>query len=269
MDNSDKYVEKDQEVEMSFLDHLEVLRWHLVRSAIVISAVTILAFINKSFVFDKVVLGPMHPDFFTYRVMCRISELICIDEIPFILMNINMSGQFTNHIFVSIIAGIIVSFPYVCWEIWRFVKPALHAKESKYASGVVFFSSFLFMSGVLFGYYVIAPLAINFLGSYQVSEKVVNQINLGSFMSTVASVSLACGLIFELPIVTYFLTKLGIIGPQIMRKYRKHALVVTLVLSAIITPPDVISQVLVAMPLLVLYEISIRISAFVEKSADQ
>jgi sec-independent protein translocase protein TatC len=201
--------------------------------------------------------------------MCWISDVICIDEIPFILMNINMSGQFTNHIFVSIIAGFVVSFPYVCWEVWRFIKPALYNKESKHSKGVVFFSSTLFITGVLFGYYVIAPLAINFLGSYQVSEKVVNQINLGSFMTTVASVSLACGVIFELPIVTYFLTKLGILGPQIMRKYRKHALVVTLILSAIITPPDVISQILVALPLLVLYEVSIHISAFVEKRADQ
>ena len=254
---------------MSFLDHLEVLRWHLVRSAIAILSVSILAFVNKSLVFDKVVLGPMDPNFLTYRVMCWISEVICNDEIPFILMNINMSGQFTNHIFVSIIAGIVVSFPYVCWEVWRFIKPALYNKESKHAKGVVFFSSTLFITGVLFGYYVIAPLAINFLGSYQVSEKVVNQINLGSFMTTVASVSLACGVIFELPIVTYFLTKLGILGPQIMRKYRKHALVVTLILSAIITPPDVISQILVSFPLLVLYEVSIHISAFVEKRADQ
>jgi sec-independent protein translocase protein TatC len=258
-----------KEVEMSFLDHLEVLRWHLIRSAIAIISVSILAFVNKSFVFDKVVLGPMNPNFLTYRVMCWISDVICIDEIPFILMNINMSGQFTNHIFVSIIAGFVVSFPYVCWEVWRFIKPALYNKESKHSKGVVFFSSTLFITGVLFGYYVIAPLAINFLGSYQVSEKVVNQINLGSFMTTVASVSLACGVIFELPIVTYFLTKLGILGPQIMRKYRKHALVVTLILSAIITPPDVISQILVALPLLVLYEVSIHISAFVEKRADQ
>ena len=265
----DPAINTEKEVEMSFLDHLEVLRWHLVRSAIAIISVSVLAFVNKSFVFDKVVLGPMNPDFFTYRAMCWISDVICIDTIPFILMNISMSGQITNHIFVSIIAGIVVSFPYICWEIWRFVKPALYDKENKHASGVVFFSSSLFLTGVLFGYYVIAPLAINFLGSYQVSEKVVNQINLGSFMTTVASVSLACGLIFELPIVTYFLTKLGIIGPQIMRKYRKHALVVTLILAAVITPPDVISQVLVALPLLVLYEISIRISAFVEKKSEQ
>ena len=158
-----------------------------------------------------------------------------------------------------------VAFPYVFWEVWRFVKPALYEKESTHAKGVVFFSSILFITGVLFGYYVIAPLAVNFLGSYQVSAEVANKINLGSYMTTVASISLACGVIFELPILTYFLTKVGLITPAFMRKYRKHSLVITLILAAIITPPDVISQILVALPLLLLYEISIYISAAVMK----
>ena len=257
------------EVEMSFLDHLEALRWHLVRAVTAIGGLAILAFINKSFIFDTVLLAPKNPDFITYRVMCAISDRICITELPFTLMNINMSGQFTNHIFVSIAAGFIIAFPYVFWEIWRFIKPALYSKESKYTRGVVFFSSLLFLSGVLFGYYVVAPLAVNFLGSYQVSAEVSNQINLGSYITTVASISLACGLVFELPIVTFFLTRVGLINPQFMRTYRKHALVLTLILSAIITPPDVISQILVAMPLLVLYEVSIRVSAMVLKGQDK
>ena len=268
MEMADILEENIEEKEMSFLDHLESLRWHLIRSTIAIGILSIIAFVNKSFVFDQIVLAPKNPDFLTYRIMCRISERICITEIPFTLMNINMSGQFTNHIFVSIIAGIIVAFPYVFWEMWRFVKPALYPDETKHARGVVFFSSFLFMAGVLFGYYVIAPLAINFLGSYQVSEMVSNQINLGSYMTTVASISLACGVIFELPIVTYFLTKLGLVTPSFMSQYRKHALVITLILSAIITPPDVISQILVALPLLVLYEVSIFISAAVLKAEE-
>ena len=180
-------------------------------------------------------------------------------------MNISMSGQFTNHIFISIAAGFIVAFPYVFWEIWRFIKPALYSQESQHAKGVVFFSSALFLSGVSFGYFVVAPLAVNFLGSYQVSAEVTNQINLGSYITTVASIALACGLVFELPIVTFFLTRVGLINPAFMRKYRKHALVLTLILAAIITPPDVISQILVAMPLLVLYEVSIRVSGAVIK----
>lgn len=259
------FEQEENRNEMSFLQHLEALRWHLIRSAIAISGFAVLAFLNKGFVFDTILLGPKNPDFLTYRVMCSISEVICITELPFILMNISMSGQFTNHIFVSAIAGFIIAFPYVFWEIWRFVKPALYNKESKHARGVVFFSSLLFMSGILFGYYVIAPLAVNFLGSYQVSELVANQINLSSYITTVASISFACGVVFELPIITYFLTKVGILTPEFMKTYRKHALVITLILSAIITPPDVISQVLVAMPLLLLYEVSIVVSRIVIK----
>jgi len=260
---------QENEVEMSFLDHLEALRWHLVRSVIAIGGLAILAFINKSFIFDTILLAPKNPDFITYRVMCMISDRICITELPFTLMNISMSGQFTNHIFISVAAGFIIAFPYVFWEIWRFIKPALYSKETKHTRGVVFFSSLLFLSGVSFGYFVVAPLAVNFLGSYQVSAEVSNQINLGSYITTVASIALACGLVFELPIVTFFLTRVGLINPQFMRTYRKHALVLTLVLSAIITPPDVISQILVAMPLLVLYEVSIRVSAAVIKKQDR
>jgi len=255
--------------EMSFLDHLEALRWHLVRSVAAIFGFAVLAFLNKSFVFDTILLGPKNPDFLTYRVMCFISEAICITELPFILMNISMSGQFTNHIFISVMAGFIIAFPYVFWEIWRFIKPALYTKESKHAKGVVFFSSILFIAGILFGYYVIAPLAVNFLGSYQVSEIVANQINLGSYISTVASISLACGLVFELPILTYFLTKVGLLTPQFMKTYRKHALVIILILAAVITPPDVISQVLVALPLLLLYEVSILVSKIVIKKQQE
>ena len=179
----------ENEVEMSFLDHLEALRWHLMRSVIAIAGLGILAFVNRSFVFDTVLLAPKNPDFITYRVMCAISEKICITELPFTLMNISMSGQFTNHIFISIAAGFIVAFPYVFWEIWRFIKPALYSQESQHAKGVVFFSSALFLSGVSFGYFVVAPLAVNFLGSYQVSAEVTNQINLGSYITTVASIA--------------------------------------------------------------------------------
>ena len=263
MDEKDKKI--TNEAEMSFLDHLESLRWHLVRSVIALIVLSIIAFLNKSFVFDTVIMGPKKVDFWTYRMMCAISDAICIEDIPFIIMNINMSGQFTNHIFVSLIAGFIVAFPYICWEVWRFVKPALYVSESKYAKGIVFFSSMLFVGGVLFGYYIIAPLAINFLGSYQVSEEVVNQINLGSYMTTIASISLACGVVFQLPVVTYFLAKLGLIGPSIMRKYQRHSFVVSLILAAIITPPDVISQILVALPLLILYQLSILIASVVQK----
>ena len=172
-----------------------------------------------------------------------------------------MSGQFSTHIVSSLVAGFILAFPYVFWEMWQFIKPALHQGEQKHTRGVVFYTSFLFMLGVLFGYYMVAPLSVQFLGNYQVSAQVANQINLNSFISTVTTVCLANGIIFQLPIVVYFFSKLGIVTPNFLRTYRKHALVVVLIISAIITPPDITSQVMVSFPLLILYEISIKISA--------
>jgi len=260
-----------KELDMSFLDHLEVLRWHLIRSGIAIISLSILAFICKDFIFDTVLLAPKDPNFFTYKFLCNISQslgmgdALCIKESPFLLMNITMSGQFSTHLMTSLYAGFILAFPYVFWEIWRFIVPALKDSETKVTRGVVFFSSFLFLVGILFGYYVIAPLSINFLGSYQVSQTVANQISLTSFVTTVTTVSLANGIIFELPILVYFLTKIGFLTPEFMRTYRRHAMVITLILSAVITPPDITSQILVSFPLIILYEISIRISRAVIK----
>ena len=265
--------EKDSE--MSFLDHLEIFRWHLIRAAAAIMFFAIIAFIYKDIVFDVILLGPKNPDFPTYKALCNISRFLgfkdafCLTESPFSLMNISMSGQFSAHITTSIFAGFIVAFPYVLWELWRFISPALIEEETKLAKGMIFFSSLLFMGGILFGYYVVAPLSVNFLGSYQVSSTVANQIGLISFISTVTTVCLANAIIFELPIFVYFLTKVGLLTPEFMRVYRKHAMVVTLILSAIITPPDITSQILVSLPLIVLYEISIRISARVIKNQEK
>ena len=265
-----------QKGEMSFLEHLEVFRWHLVRSVFAVLFFAILAFIFKEIVFDNILLAPKNPDFPTYKILCYLSQnmgmgnTLCMDELPFILMNISMSGQFSTHIMTSIVAGFVMAFPYVFWEVWRFISPALYDEESNAAKGVVFFSSSLFLIGVLFGYYVVSPLSIHFLGSYQVSQTVENQIALSSFISTVSTVCLANGVVFELPILVYFLTKIGLLTPEFMRTYRKHALVLTLIFSAIITPPDITSQILVAFPLMLLYEISIKISGRVlRKQAKQ
>ena len=269
-----KIGEHIEEKEMSFLDHVEALRWHLVRAISVVFIFTIVAFLNKSFVFDTIILAPKNLDFFTYRALCKLSQLInigdalCMIELPFQVINMSMSGQFTTHIIVSLIAGIIISSPYVIWEIWRFIKPGLYDSEKKYTSGVVFFSSLLFICGVLFGYFLIAPLSVNFLGSYSISAEVKNMIALTSYITTVSTITLGTGVIFELPIVVYFLSKLGILTPEIMKAYRKHALVVILIVAAIITPPDVSSQVLVAIPILFLYQISIYISKMVVKKAN-
>jgi len=265
-----KNVEKE---EMTFLDHLEELRWHLIRALLGIVILAIVAFIFKDFIFDVIIIAPKSPEFFTNSVLCKFGEFVrvkalCINSNPFELININMSGQFTTHIMVSLFAGFIVSFPYVFWEFWRFIAPALYSNEKKYAAGSVFFSSLLFMLGVLFGYFIIVPLSVHFLGSYTVSEQVTNQINLTSYISTVASVTLASGVIFELPIVVFFLTKVGLVTPEILKKFRRHSIVVILLLSAIITPPDIFSQILVSLPLLLLYEISIKLSRRIVKRQD-
>jgi sec-independent protein translocase protein TatC len=255
--------------EMSFLDHLEELRWHLVRSCLAILIIAILAFANKGLVFDMIILGPMHVDFVTYRFLCYLDiyfglgGVICLTEIPFTLFNLDMTGQFTTHLMVSAICGLVVAFPYIVWETWRFISPGLNDTEKKYSAGVVFFSSILFLCGILFGYLIIAPMSLNFLGSYQVSSMVANQINLGSYISTMSTLTLASGIVFELPIVIYFLTKIGLVTPAFMKQYRRHALIGALILGAIITPPDVTSQLLVMIPIMLLYEISIFISAYV------
>lgn len=258
----------DPNTEMSFLDHLEALRWHLVRSVIVIFSFALVAFLRKDILFDGIIFALRRPNFPTYRVLCWLSEKynidMCIKDFSFDLISINLSGQFTTHMFVAFIAGLVIGMPYLLWEIWRFVKPALSSKEKKYSRGIVFFTSFLFIIGVLFGYYIISPMSINFLGTYQVSTLVRNQINLDSYISTITILTLASGVIFELPMVVYFLSKLGVITPKFMRHYRKHSMVVILIIAALITPsPDVTSQLLVAIPLFLLYEISIFISAAV------
>ena len=264
----------NQQEDMSFLQHLEVLRWHLIRSAGAIILFAIIAFVSKGFLFDTILFGPKSPDFFTFRVLCRFSnwlfnsapslissaDILCIgQEIPK-LQNISMAGQFTTHIMVSLIAGLVISFPYISWEVWRFIKPGLRSEEVRHTRGVVFWTWLLFAVGILFGYYIISPLSVNFFASYSISSSVETLPTLTAYISTVTTVVLATGIVFELPILVYFLTKTGLVTPEFLKKYRKHATVAALILSAIITPPDVFSQVLVCIPLIFLYEVSIGIS---------
>jgi len=268
-------MEEDKTEQMSFLGHLEELRWRLVKAAISIVVGASLAFVFKGFIFDGLLLSMKKSSFPTYIFFCKISEVLglsdslCMGDVALDLQNINMSGQFSLHIMVSIIAGIIIAFPFVFWQIWRFVSPGLANEEKAAARGIVFSVSLLFFSGVLFGYYVISPLSVQFLGNYSVSEAVVNQIQLGSFINTIASITLSTGVVFQLPIVIYFLSKLGIVTPSLLKQYRKHAFVGVLILSAIITPPDVTSQILVSLPLVFSYEISIFISARIWKKQNK
>lgn len=259
---------------MSFLDHLEELRWHLIRSTLAVVILATIAFMFKEFIFDVIIFGPKKADFPTYRLLCRSSQMIgldsfCFTELPFRVQSRTMAGQFSAHIWTSITAGFIIAFPYVLYEFWKFVSPGLHQNERKTARGFILIASFLFFVGVLFGYYVITPLSMNFLGSYRVSDQVFNDFDLSNYIGLVRACALSSGLIFELPIVIYFLTKIGVVTPQILRKYRKFALVGVLILSAIITPPDILSQVIVAIPVIILYEISILISSRVIKRQER
>ena len=259
----------DQEVEkeMSFLEHLEELRWHVVRALIAIFICMVGAFITAKWIFQNIIFAPARVDFPTFRALCKFGQLIgtdelCVTEIPFKVQSRFMTGQFTMHILASFVIGFIVAFPYVVWEIWRFIRPGLYSTEQKYSRGAVASISFLFLTGVLFGYYVLAPLMISFLANYQISEMIVNEFDITSYVSTVVGVVFGCGLLFQLPVVIYFLTKIGIVTPAFLRVYRKHAIVIILIVGAIVTPSaDPLSQMLISMPLYLLYEISILISA--------
>ncbi len=258
------------EKEMSFLDHLEELRWHLIRSTIAVVVLATVAFIFKDFIFDQLIFGPKKASFPTYKLLCKSAQMLgfdsfCFTELPFRVQSRTMAGQFSAHIWTSITAGFILAFPYVLHEFWKFVSPGLRTNERRSARGFIIVASILFFIGVLFGYYVVTPLSINFLGTYQVSTEVFNDFDLSSYIGLVRACALSSGLIFELPIIIYFLTKVGLVTPQFLRKYRKFALVIVLIISAIITPPDIASQIIVAVPVVVLYEISIFISKAVIK----
>jgi sec-independent protein translocase protein TatC len=260
-----------EEKEMSFLDHLEELRWHVVRSVIAILVFMIAAFVAAPWIFDNIVFAPAKPTFATFRWLCELADYtgaqgLCVEKIPFKIQSRYMTGQFTMQFMAAFVIGLIIAFPYVFWEIWRFVKPGLLNKERKFSRGAVFFVSFLFLVGVLFGYYVLCPMSIWFFSSYSISETIVNEFDITSYVQTIVALVFGSGLLFQLPMVVYFLTKIGIVTPQFMRTYRKHAIIIILILAALITPPDPLSQTIIAIPLYLLYEISIFISVVVVRN---
>ncbi len=261
-----------KEREMSFLKHIEALRWHLVRAIIVVLILAGVAFGFPEILFGKIILGPTKPDFSTYTFLCGVSQswgmgdMLCFTKFNFTFQNTDVTGQFTLHMWAAFVAGLIVGFPYLLWELWRFVKPALQLKEVKAARGFIFYASVLFLMGVAFAYWIVAPMAIYFLGNYQVDPTIDNDFAIDSYISVVTTLVLLLGIVFELPIIMYFLARFGIITAQFLRKYRKHALVVILVVSAVITPTtDVFTQALVAVPLWILFEASIIVVARTEK----
>ena len=258
--------------EMSFLDHLEELRWLLVRSTFAICIMAFVTYFISDYLFDEIILGPTRPTFFTYQWFCDLShqlgfaDSICITELNFIIQNTEMEGQVNIFVWMCLLAGFILSFPYILWEVWKFISPALYDTEKKHARLFIISSSLLFFLGVLFGYFVIVPMSVNFFATFTISEVVKNQFSIDSYIGLVKTSVIACGLFFELPIIIYFLTKLGLVTPVFLRKYWKYAVIIILIVAAIVTPPDVVSQTIVAIPMLIIYEVSILISRIVYKN---
>lgn len=254
---------------MTFLDHLEELRWHIIRAAFAVLIFTVVAFALAPWVFNHIVFAPARPDFVFYDWMCSLGKLtgneetLCVKEIPFKIQSRYMTGQFVMHITASLVLGLVIAFPYVAWEIWRFVKPGLLKNERRYARGAVFFISLLFFMGVTFGYFIMSPVAVYFLSTYSISDLIVNEFDITSYVSTIVTLVLGSGLLFQLPVVVYFLTRVGLLTPVFMRQNRKFAIVIILIIAAIVTPPDPFSQTMIAIPLFLLYEVSILISAYV------
>jgi len=264
----DQYQEEEEG--MSFLDHLEALRWHILRAVSAVLVFSVAAFIAKDFVFGILILGPSKVDFLTYRLLCDVGNYLgvnalCIDDLPFTIQSRQMTGQFSMHMTSSFVVGLIAAFPYLFWEVWRFISPGLYSKEKNAARGAVFFVSFLFLLGASFGYYILSPLSINFLANYQLDPSITNEFDITSYVSTLSMLVLASAIMFQLPVVVYFLSMSGLVTSRMLKVYRKHSVVVILVLSAVITPPDVISQLLIAMPIVVLYELGIEIAKRLEK----
>src|SRR5688572_12379398 len=262
--------EESGEKEMSFLEHLEELRWHVIRALIAVVIITIAAFVLAPWIFENIIFAPARVDFPTFKALCKLGDLIgseglCVKEIPFKVQSRNMTGQFTMHIMASFIMGLVIAFPYVVFELWQFIKPGLQKSERKYSRGAVASISFLFFTGVGFGYFIIAPWMVYFLANYSISDMIVNEFDITSYVSTVVMLVLGSGLLFQLPVVIYFLTKIGIVSPEFLRKYRKHSFVIILIVAAIVTPPDLLSQMLITIPLYLLFEISILISASVAR----
>ncbi len=257
--------ETTEETEMGFFEHLEILRWHILRAVASIMVMAIILFIAKDFVFQEVIFAPKHDDFLTYRFFCSISEATCLTPPELELRAIELGEQFFVHIKVAIWLGFTLAFPYVFWEFWRFVKPGLYPKEKKAARGLVFICSMLFVLGVLFGYYVVSPVAITWLGNYSVGVDTVNNPSLSSYVNYLTMFTIPSGIMFELPVLIYFLAKVGLVSSIFLRKYRKHAMIVVLILAALITPPDVVTQLLIGIPVIFLYEIGIMVCKRVEK----
>ncbi len=251
---------------MNFIDHVEELRWHIIKSALAVIIMAIVVFVKVEWIFHEIILGPSRNDFISYKWFCALGRVMhydgfCLGDIKMKFQNTAVSGQFMMSLSVSMMLGFILAFPYVLWQFWKFIKPALRPTEIKMAQGIVFWCSLLFFLGVLFSYYIVVPYTINFFGNYQLSPQFENIITIDNYYDTVNNLIVAMGVVFELPILVYFLSRIGIITPQFLKDQRRYAILILFILAEIITPPDMFSCLLVFIPLYVLFEISVVISA--------
>lgn len=262
-----RFMSAENNGQMNFMQHLEELRWRLVRCAIAILIFASVIWWYQGWVMDTLFMSMKDADFVTFRMMCKYFN-ICVGDIPIKMQSNTMVGQFSYALWMSILGGFVLAFPYIFYQLWSFVKPGLKAKEVKAVKGMVFYVSILFSLGILFGYFIVAPLSVQFFGSYQISKDIVNFFTINNYLSTILSTVLYSGLFFLLPVILYILTKLGVITSAFLRKYRKHAIIVVLALAAVITPPDVVSQIIVAIPIILLYELGIFVAARAERELE-
>ena len=268
----------DEDAEMSFIDHLEALRWHIVRSVAAVLVFAIAIFLNIDWIFDKVIMGPSQEGFISYKLFCAFSHKIGLSDslcMPPISMNIQVttvSGTFMSSISIAAVGGILAAFPYLCWEVWRFVKPALKEQELKHTRGIIFWISFFFFLGAAFGYFMLAPFTFNFLYNYSLGTQQILDYKpvLSDYLDSIIDITVGSGVAFELPMASWVLARMGLLTAGFLRSYRKYAYIALLVLAAIITPsPDWGSQMIVCIPLFLLYEISVIIAARVNKKSDK
>lgn len=256
---------------MSFVEHLDELRKHLIKAAIAILIGMVIAGIYNDYIIDRIILGPIHQDFISFRKICQwgrtlgMGETMCLEHVSINMQNTATTGQVSLFFTVLFIGGLIIAFPYVFWQFWLFVRPALTKKELQSTTGVIFWVSFLFFLGVLFGYFFLVPFSMNFLANFSMSDKIQNIWTIKSYINTIMPLVLGTGLAFQLPLAIYFLAKIGLVSPGWLKRNRKYAIVTILILAAVITPPDVISQVIITLPLMALYEISIMLTKKVER----
>jgi sec-independent protein translocase protein TatC len=249
---------------MSFLDHLEELRWRLLRAAVVVIIFSTVIWIYQREIMENVFLNMVDPHFITFELLCKYLG-VCVDQIHVDFQSTTLAGQFSYALMMSIMGGVVLAFPYIFYQLWSFIKPGLKGNEKDMAKGIVFYVSLLFFLGILFGYYIVAPLSVQFFGAFQITPEIKTDVTIASYMSTILSTVFYTGLFFLFPIVTFLLVKIGLFTPDFLIKYRKHAIVVILILAAVITPPDVISQVIVTIPIYLLFEVSILVAKRVVK----